>query len=208
MKGEAHSNHLGVIILAAGASRRMGRPKQLLEYQGKTLLNRVVDLAIGLGENPIVVVLGAHVNRIRPTISSREVIVVDNPDWDSGMGSSIRTGLRTLLDNHPGIQAALVLLVDQPHLTSELLQTMIVEQRKNGAAVVAARYDNVLGVPALFDRGIFPELLRLNQQVGARKVIEAYRENLHAISFPAGAIDLDTPEDWERFRTLPPEHGE
>ena len=199
---------IGIIILAAGASRRMGRPKQLLEYQGQTLLNRTIGIARSLNNNPVIVVLGANAELIEPTISNSEVGIVYNPDWDTGMGSSIRTGLNALLEKHSEISAVLVLLVDQPYLTADLLNSLITEYQQNTPPVVAARYGEVLGVPALFNRSVFPRLFGLDKQVGARKVIASYRQELRSIPFPKGAIDLDTPSDWEQFNASPSEHGE
>ena len=115
------------------------------------------------------------------------------------MGSSIRTGLRALLEKYPDIRAALILLVDQPYLTPDLLNAFLEAYQNDSVPVVAARYGNTLGVPALFDRSVFSELLDLDQQVGARKVIAAYRDRLKSIAFPEGAVDLDTPEDWATF---------
>jgi molybdenum cofactor cytidylyltransferase len=186
---------LGIVILAAGESARMGQPKQLLSYRGRTLLRHTVETALALGDAPVVVVLGAHADRIRPELADLRVLVVENPDWRVGMGTSLRAGLNALLSAHPEIAAALFLLCDQPHISPDLLRHMEMEWRQ-GVALIACRYETRPGVPALFAAAHFPELLALQGAEGARQVLAQHANEVVAIPFPAGAIDVDRPEDY------------
>ncbi len=187
---------LGIVILAAGASRRMGRPKQTLVVNGTTLLNRSIAVAKSIGSNPLVVVLGANYKKIRPTIVDPGALTVENKDWDTGMGSTIREGVQTMLKDHPDLDAVLLLLVDQPFVTTDLLQQMVRKYVADRPPIVAAKYAETFGVPALFDRTMFGDLLNLEGPTGARFIIRNFVEKVAGIPFPEGAIDLDTPEDW------------
>jgi molybdenum cofactor cytidylyltransferase len=190
-----HSGLLGVVILAAGESARMGQPKQLLVYRGKTLLRHAVESALALPNAPAVVVLGAHATRIRQELNDLTVTVVENPDWQVGMGTSLRAGLNGLLDAAPQTAAALFLLCDQPYVTPELLRHLEMKWR-HGANLAACQYESRLGVPAIFDASLFPELLALQGAEGARQVLAQHAGQVSAFPFPAGAIDVDRPEDY------------
>ena len=185
----------GIIILAAGESTRMGRPKQLLPYHGSTLLSQTVATALSLG-GPVVVVLGAHAVEIRARLHDPRVLLAENPRWPEGMGSSVRAGLTTLLAAHPDISAVILMVCDQPFITGALLQDLIAEHRRSGRDIVASKYSNTLGVPALFSSEVFAELLGLEGSCGARKIIEKHRQRTAEVPFPEGAMDIDTPGDF------------
>lgn len=196
-----NKERIAVILLAAGASRRMGRAKQLLEYRGEPMIVRLARLALGLPTRPVVVVLGAAAERITAAADlGPEVEMVFNPDWEAGMSTSVRAGLRRALDLDPALDAALFLVVDQPFVDAALLQRLLDTFRAGKAPIVAARYGDRPGVPALFDRALFPELERLLGDRGARPLFEKYRASLHTVAFPRGRFDLDTPEDYEKLR--------
>lgn len=186
---------IGAVLLAAGESARMGRPKQLLAYQGKTLLRHAVETALSLPNAAVVVVLGAHAEQIRPELDGLPVRIAENPDWRGGMGFSLRTGLSALLAAYPDASAALFLLCDQPHITPELLRLLEAEWRR-GANLAACQYETRRGVPAIFDAALFPELLALQGAEGARQVLAQHASEVSAIPFPEGAIDVDRPEDY------------
>ena len=190
----------GIVILAAGESARMGKPKQLLAYRGKTLLQHAIDTALSISGTPVVVVLGAHSAQIRAQFDDPCAMFVENPDWREGMGTSLSLGLRELLTAHPAISAAIFLVCDQPLLTATTLSILIATHQQNGCAIVASEYGGALGVPALFARWMFPELLALEGCEGARQVIHEHREHTVAVPFPDGAVDLDTPADYALFR--------
>lgn len=190
----------GVVILAAGESVRMDEPKQLLVYRGQTLLRHAVDTALSLPDAPVVVVLGAHVARLRQHLDGAPVIVAENPDWREGMGGSLRTGLSALLAAHPKISAVLFLVCDQPLVSPATLGNLIATHQRSGQAIVASEYEGALGVPALFARSLFPELLALSGAGGAQKVIQAHRQQALGVPFPEGSVDIDTPADYSQLR--------
>lgn len=192
---------IGIVILAAGASTRMGTPKQLLRYQGRYFLRHITETAIASGCDSIVVVLGAYVNQIRSEVDALPVHAVENPHWAEGMGSSIRVGIRTLSDRAANVQAAIVLLCDQPFTSVQLIHQLIAAYDADRQPIVASSYAGILGVPALFDRCLFPTLLTLEAQQGAKHLIQSYMEQTTAVPFMEGTIDIDTPEDYEQLQS-------
>lgn len=193
----------GIIILAAGESARMGEPKQLLAYGVGTLLHHAIETALTLPGTPITVVLGAHAARIRAQLSDPRVFITENPDWRTGLGGSIRAGLNALLAAHPGLAATIFLLCDQPHISASHLGNLVTTHERTGRAIVASEYGGTLGVPALFSRALFPELLALNGIDGARQIIQRHRDLAIGVNFQPGAVDIDTPADYARLRSSP-----
>jgi molybdenum cofactor cytidylyltransferase len=179
----------------------MGTPKQLLRYQGRYFLRHITETAIASGCDPIVVVLGAYANQIRPKVEELPVRVVEHPHWAEGMGSSIRVGIRTLGDRAASVQAAIVLLCDQPFTSVQLIHQLIAAYKANRQPIVASSYAGILGVPALFDRCLFPELLTLESQQGAKHLIQNYTNRTTAVPFIEGAIDIDTPKDYQELQS-------
>lgn len=190
----------GAIILAAGASTRMGEPKQLLSLDGKPLLVRAVEAALASPAWPVVVVLGAHSERIRPLLTRHPVLIAENPAWTEGMASSLRAGIATLQQFSRSLEAALVALCDQPAFSAEIIAQLLAAQNATGRSIVAARYDNRNAAPALFLREHFPELAALTGEEGARLLLNAAPERVAAVELPTLAIDLDTPEDLASLR--------
>lgn len=191
---------IGIIILAAGASTRMGRPKQLLTWQGETLIRRAVQTALVSNCHSTVVVLGAYANEIRKEIEQLDVLIIENHNWQQGMSTSIRIGLKALLATNPNIQAALFMLVDQPLLTSAHLERLIdTRYQMPDASIFASFYNEKASVPALFHRKWFEQLLHLKGDQGARALFQAYPNEVLTIPFPDGAFDLDTPENYEQL---------
>jgi len=193
----------GIIILAAGESARMGEPKQLLKFRGRTLLRHTVDVAHALSCSPVAVVLGANAEQIRPQLGSTRVLIAENPDWREGMGTSIRAGLTALLAAHRDIPAAIFMLCDQPFVTPSVLRALVATHEKTARPIVASEYNGGLGVPALFSRAFFPELLALDGADGARQIIGTHRTETIGVPFSEGAVDIDTPADYARLRNSP-----
>lgn len=191
----------GIVILAAGESARMGEPKQLLAFRGTTLLRQAIDTALALAGAPVAVVLGAHAAEIRAQLDEPRVLLIENPHWREGMGGSLRTGLGALLTAHQEISAVIFLVCDQPFLDAATLRTLISTHATTHSAIVAAEYGGTLGVPALFARALFPELLAVKGDAGARQIIRAHREQAIGVPFPDGAVDIDTPADFSRLQT-------
>ncbi|GBD28892.1 Molybdenum cofactor cytidylyltransferase [bacterium HR31] len=181
------------VVLAAGASRRMGQAKLLLRWGGVSLLRRAVE-AVAAACRRVVVVVGPDPDRMRAELGGLPVQVVANPDYAEGIASSLRCGLRAVLD----APAVLVVLADQPAVTAEQLCRLVREYRRTGAPVVAASYAGTVGVPAVFSRQLFPELLALTGDVGARGVIDRHRDETILVPVPEAAVDVDTPEDWAK----------
>jgi molybdenum cofactor cytidylyltransferase len=190
---------IGIILLAAGSSSRMGQSKQLLPIAGEPLLKRSARVAISSGAEHVVVVTGSDSDLITKAISDLSLHIINNPDWKLGMGKSLKTGLTSLLDRAPDTGAVLVMVCDQPELTSEHLSNLILSYHQNKNPVVASAYANTLAVPALFDRSLFSELLSLGDEEGARQIIRKYAGRAASVPFAGGATDLDTPEDYQHF---------
>ncbi|MEO6721001.1 MAG: nucleotidyltransferase family protein, partial [Ferruginibacter sp.] len=163
----------GVVILAAGASTRLGEAKQLLLYKGKSLLRHAIDLAVETGAKPVVTVLGANADQLIKEATQAGNIVLVNNEWKEGMASSIRNGLKELLKINPDVQAVILIVCDQPFVTKELLQKLVKKYESSDKPMVACSYDNSIGTPALFDRTIFASLLELEGDSGAKKILKA-----------------------------------
>lgn len=189
--------NIAIVVLAAGASTRLGQPKQLLRLGEKTLLAQICETALAVENQQVIVVLGAHCEAIKPAIEHLPVQVFTNEKWAEGMGGSIACGLAHLPENS---DAVLLLLCDQPFVTPDLLKKLLEKWRSAECLIVASAYGSSYGPPAVFDQKLIAELAGLQGQKGAKKLMEKYRENLELVDFPEGATDIDTVEDWERVR--------
>ena len=177
------------MILAAGASRRLGEPKQLVRLGEERLLERAVRVAAAAGCEPVIVVLGAHADQIETECSLEKAQVVINQDWREGMGSSLRAGIAAAA----GAERAIVMTCDQPATTAAHLVELM---RRSSGEAVASGYDGRRGVPACFPSEMFAALMQLRGDAGARElVVSALIVNL-----PGGGMDVDTPEMLEEAR--------
>ena len=199
MPFDRHNSQIAAVILAAGASTRMGTPKQLLQWQGRSLLRSITKTAIAADCEPIIIVLGAFSDRIQAEVIDLPVQIVNNPEWQTGMGSSIRTGIKALLDRNMDVKATILLLCDQPFVSPQTIGRLRSIYDTTHQSIVAASYQDTIGVPALFDRQLFPELLKLDCAEGAKIVIKNHLNATATIDFPQGAIDLDTPMDYQQI---------
>ena len=190
---------VGAIILAAGSSSRMGRPKQTLTYRGDSLLRRAAHAALSAGCRPVIVVTGAHAELSRLELDGLEVTAAFNPDWETGMASSVRAGVKRLVSADPDVAATVLMLCDQPHVNAEIVSSLVAAHRATGTPVVASSYGGSFGVPALFAKTILEELARLEGGAGAKQVIERHAAEAHFLSFSAGEVDVDTPDDFARL---------
>lgn len=188
----------GLVLLAAGASTRMGRPKQLIEIDGVALVRRTAMAALASPAKPVVVVLGANAPSIRPQLADLAITVSENADWADGMGGSLRGGVQALIAAAPHLGALIVALADQPHFTAELVGRLLARQRTSGKSIVASSHGDHLGPPVLFLRRHFAELLALSGDAGARSILQAHAGDVVKLSVP-GEADLDTPADVARF---------
>jgi molybdenum cofactor cytidylyltransferase len=192
-------SNIGAVILAAGASSRFGKPKQLIQFGGKSLLHRAVDAARAAGCSPTAVVVGSCSQAITGELQRTDAAVVPNREWQRGIGSSIRTGVQHLIQNAKDVDAIVLLVCDQPFVDDHVIKQLIVLHEKTRKPIVASSYADTLGIPALFERVCFPELLSIDDQRGAKSIILASRERVAELSFPKGKIDIDAAEDWERL---------
>lgn len=192
---------IGVIILAAGSSSRMkGSPKQLLKFEGKTLLRRAAETALLADFDLTVVVLGEKHENFRKEIEDLPLEIWVNEDWESGISSSINKGLAAI--SKENLDAAIFMLCDQPFVSAEVLRRLrdaFIETKK---PIAASRYENTIGVPALFAREIFGELESLKEDEGAKKVIVKDLNKTALIDVPEAAFDVDTVRDYEDLAAL------
>lgn len=196
----ASSGSVALLLLAAGASTRMGRPKQLLPYHGRTLLRHAAETAVATGYLPIILVTGALHNELVNEVADLPIQAVYNFEWQTGMASSIRTGLAAVAIAQPA--AVLIMLTDQPLVTPELLKQLSTHQQHTQAPIVAAAYGDTIGVPAVFDKTMIPQLLQLQGQQGAGRLIANLGAAVGRVPFPAGLLDVDTPEQYAALLKL------
>ncbi|GAB3736148.1 hypothetical protein GCM10027594_17250 [Hymenobacter agri] len=185
---------VALLLLAAGASTRMGRPKQLLPYHGRTLLRHAAETAEASGCAPVVLVTGALHEELIIEVAGLPIQAVRNLNWESGMASSIQTGLAAVAPAQP--RAVLIMLTDQPMVTPALLQQLVAQQQLLQAPIVAAAYGDTLGVPAIFAQAIWPQLMQLQGQQGAVRLIAGLGAAVGRVAFPEGLLDVDTPEQY------------
>lgn len=190
--------HTDIIILAAGASTRLGRPKQLLPWQGVTLLQHAVQTALTVTTNPVVVT-GANGEYLAAALDPGQVKLVFNPNWEQGIASSIRCGLQALLNRTPEPDQVIFMVCDQPFVTAGLLLDLINEQQQSHQPIVASAYADTLGIPALFNKSLFPQLLDLEGDTGARRIIQQHPDKTAFVTFQEGAYDIDTEGQYKEL---------
>jgi molybdenum cofactor cytidylyltransferase len=187
---------VAAIVLAAGASRRLGQPKQLLLLGGEALLERAIRLAGEAGAAPVLTVLGANREVILAAIELNRAVPVINNDWEHGIAASIQAGLESVDAIAPNAMAALILSCDQPRLTATHLRELIEAfAAQTEPPIVASAYAGVVGIPAVFPRLVFPHLIALRGDQGARAILAQPPCPLIAVPFPGGEVDIDQPED-------------
>lgn len=196
----AYKPTVAIIILAAGASVRMGTPKQLLPYRGRSLLRQIASEAIASVCEPIIVVLGAYAQQIRQEVNQLPVQVVENLDWNKGMSASIKSGIQWLNTATNNIEAVVLTVCDQPFVSAQIINQLVEAYYHTGKPIIASEYSETLGVPALFSHIFFSELIDLKETEGAKQIIKKYSHEVYRIPFPEGAIDIDTPNEYEKIK--------
>jgi molybdenum cofactor cytidylyltransferase len=180
------------VVLAAGASTRMGTQKLLLPFGGEPLVRRAVRQVCAAGFDDVLVVLGSDHDATLGALDGLPVRHAINLEFASGMGSSFRVAVEHLADS----AAAMFALADQPFVTANEYRTVLDAYRQHAPAIVSVRYGEVMAPPHLFERELFPELARL--QHGARSVLQRHLERTMVLQFPPELlVDIDTPEDYE-----------
>jgi molybdenum cofactor cytidylyltransferase len=200
---------LHILVLAAGASTRLGQPKQLVKLGGRPALHRVVSNAVAIAGHSVTVVIGAHARDMTHLLGHSPASVIVNREWEEGMASSIRRGLVAL---PAACDAVMILLGDQVAVTTDDLKRLVSAWKEQDGTIATATYERHVGVPAIFPRVCFSELAELRGDHGARLVLERNTYRLVRVPMSNAAIDLDTPEDLaaltERFRPIKEEKGQ
>jgi molybdenum cofactor cytidylyltransferase len=184
--------HLHIVVLAAGASSRLGQPKQLVQIAGRPALQHVVGNAIAAAGSAVTVVLGSHAADVTRMLQHSSVTVLLNRQWEEGIGASIRCGVSAL---SPGCDAVMLLLGDQVAVTASDLKRLASAWNGQETVLAASVYSGQLGVPAIFPRWCFAELAQLRGDHGAKAIINRHASRLIHVPMPNAALDLDTLED-------------
>ena len=190
---------IAIIILGAGASTRLNEPKQLLPFNGKTLIEHAIDAALNSNVGPVYVVLGCSGDLISKKLKSyrRKITIVQNPDWENGVSSSIRTGLNEAEKKDARIYGIMITLVDQPLINTSHLVKMIKSHFTFGKKIIASGYGGSFGVPAFFHKSMFNYIEKLNGDQGAKSIISNLKQDVHIIPNPDAELDIDTEEDYK-----------
>ena len=189
----------GIILLAAGTSSRLGKPKQLLKFNETTLLQNAIIQAKKTPNSFVLVVTGAYKDLIDLEVATTSTQSVHNPNWQLGMASSIAIGLKKLQQVKPSINACIISVCDQPHISTAIFKDLIQKYNESGKGIVASEYANTLGTPVLFSNSYFNELLNLKGNEGAKKILPHYKEDVAAVPFEKGTIDIDTIDDYNKL---------
>jgi molybdenum cofactor cytidylyltransferase len=183
-----------IIILAAGESIRLGQPKQLLRYKGKTLIRHVIDEAM-LTERKVGVVIGANDAAIRKELKTLEIDLLFNLEWKTGMASSIKRGVI----QYPDAENFILCLCDQPYVSANLFRRLMAKKKAGNKKIVASAYEQTLGTPVLFDNKYFGELRNLKGNEGTKKLLAGHSEEVAQVIFDGGEIDIDNIIDYEKL---------
>ena len=188
-------SNIELLIMAAGASRRLGQPKQLVNYKGNSLIRRITQEAIKADIGNVTVVLGANHDAVKSEIEDLDAEIFLNKEWEEGLGASIRNGLSHVLKKNNSTQAILLMMVDQPFVEAKHLQKLAKAYDPARPMIVASAYSSTFGVPVLFDKTYFEEMLQLKGDEGGKKVFVKYLRQIVEIPFIEGSIDIDEKED-------------
>lgn len=186
------------VMLAAGASTRMGENKLFFEIEGETLLRRAVRRASAAGLDPVIVVLGHDADRARRALADVRCQPVLNPSYARGVYESLRTGIAAV---PPEAAAAVVLLADMPFVTTAMIDTLVEQFRRSDAPLVVSDYGGVNAPPVLYGRSLFDELRTVEGEGCGKQVVKRHRREALSVAWPEDALtDLDVPEDYERLK--------
>ncbi len=191
----------GIVILAAGNSSRLGRPKQLLAFNGQTLLEHIIDEAVTANLHPVIIVTGANGDAVSAAISNKEAVTVYNKDWQQGMGFGIAAGVAKALEIKPDLESIITAVCDQPFIKATLSEQLM-QKRVVGKSIVACSYTSTAGTPVLFDKKYFTALQNLSGSDGAKKFVKLYCEDVDTVPFPMGIVDIDTEEGFRNLLSL------
>lgn len=199
MSTTPNQTNIAILLLAAGASSRMGSPKQLLTWGDSTLLNHSINQAANSKANDVFVVLGANHKKISKTINDTTITVLKNDEWELGMGNTIGFGINHIQDL--GYDGVLVMLADQPLIDSIYLNNLIVAFARSNKSIIASSYNKGAGVPAIFNKSYYKELSALNGDRGAMQLIINYQEETEIIDAGNLLVDIDTNEMYKKAKS-------
>jgi molybdenum cofactor cytidylyltransferase len=161
-----------------------------------------VDEATNSNADFVIVVLGANAGLLLKEIEAGKASVVENKEWKEGMASSLRAGLKNLLEQSGSVNGVTFMVCDQPFISADVLNNLINKHKETGKPVVASHYGEAIGPPAFFHKSFFTELMQLKGDEGARKIIQQHKDEVATILFPQGGIDIDREEDYEKLVRL------
>jgi molybdenum cofactor cytidylyltransferase len=190
---------VGIVLLAAGGSTRMGKPKQLLPIGGQSMLRRAAGAAVGSGCAPVVVVMGAHAESLATELSGLPLSITVNASWQRGIGSSIRCGIQALTTAASCPRSVVILLCDQPLVSAEVIRGLASAHAGSGKPITVSAFNGAFGPPVVFDSSYFDLLLALPDDQGARAVWAGRADQVHFEPCLEAGIDIDTPGDYERW---------
>lgn len=196
------NSKIGVIILAAGSSSRLGHPKQLVEFKAKTLLQYIIDIADAFKFDSKVLVLGAKADEIYAKTNPKNFKVIINENWQEGMSSSIKKGVSESLKLENELDHILILLSDQPFVSGENIAELIKVQLNENVQATFSEYAGNTGVPAIFSKDTFYDLQKLKGDYGAKKLIQRNILKYQTVKFQKGNFDVDTEKDVELLKKL------
>jgi molybdenum cofactor cytidylyltransferase len=192
--------NVGIILLAAGNSTRMGSAKQLLNFNGKPLVRLAAETACLCNCAPVIAVLGAREREIRVVLQDLPLEIVVNESWFEGMGTSIKTGLHAL--GSRAVCGVILALADQPFITAEFLHGLAEQHARTEKPIVASRYSGTIGVPAFLSRELFPKLHALEPHQGCKSILLDCSHEAVLMDCPEAAIDIDSPADYVKATSL------
>lgn len=193
---------IGVIILAAGSSSRLGYPKQLVRFKGIPLLQRSIDVSESLKFTAKILVLGAKEAEISKKINSRSFVVVINENWEEGLGTSIRKGISEALKLEKELEHILIMLSDQPLVAKDNIEELVRVQLNSKKQATFSEYAGDIGVPAIFSSEIFSKLIKLKGDQGAKKLIYDRNFQYGTVQFENGNFDVDTIADVKLLKRM------
>jgi molybdenum cofactor cytidylyltransferase len=191
------------VVLAAGTSSRLGQPKQLLTYGGRSLVRRAVEVGLAAGLAPLVVVTGAHAKDVERELRGLPVQLVHNEVYRVGQSTSVRAGVDALPAD---AEAVVMLLVDMPGVDEQVVQALVAAWQTTGAPLVRPTFDGRPGNPVLFAASLFPEMLALEGDEGGRPILQRHAESVHLVptTQPGVLVDVDT---WDAYARLLADHA-
>ncbi len=188
---------VAIVILAAGASTRMGQPKQLLKIGNDTMLERVAKTALNSDADEVYIVLGANASSIEKELADLPLTIVLNPNYQTGLSSSIVKGVQLLKE----FDNILIVLADQPNVSIKYLNGLIKEAHKNPEYIIASDYNGRNGVPAIFPKRYYSSLLALTGDKGAQLLLNSKEVSIKTLKTSVNLLDIDTPEDYNNLVT-------